>query len=89
MKAYENGEMVFKYGLKFKRVGTSAVLRLKDLDKFMYIMWESERVSLFISGGRKHFVYDYHYTEDFTIATEFKPGWARVPDVFTTTGQLL
>ena len=89
MRKYADYEMVHKYGLEFKRAGTSAVLRLEDLDKFMYIMRESERVSLFISGGRKHFVYDYHYTEDFTIATEFKPGWVRVPDVFTTTGQLL
>ena len=89
MKAYKDYEMVYKYGLEFKRVGTSAVLRLEDLDEFMYIMRESERVSWFISGGRKHFVYDYHGTHDFTIATEFKPGWVRVPDVFTTIGQLI
>ena len=89
MRAYKNGETVYKYGLEFKRVGTSAVLRAEELDEFMYIMRESERVSWFISGGRKHFVYDYHNTEDFIIATEFKPGWVRVPDVFTTTGHLI
>lgn len=89
MRAYQNGEIVYKYGLEFKRLGTSAVLRSEDLDKFMYIMWESERVSWFIFGGRKHFVYGYHNTEDFIIATEFKPGWARVPEIFTTTGHLL
>ena len=89
MRAYKNGEMIYKYGLEFKKVGTSAVLPLEELDEFMYIMRESERVSLFIYGGRKHFVYDYHNAEDFIIATEFKPGWARVPDVFTTTGHLI
>lgn len=89
MRKYENYEMVHKYGLEFKRVGTSAVLSLEELDDFMYIMRESEWVSWFISGGRKHFVYDYHNTEDFIIATEFKPGLVRVPDVFTTAGHLI
>lgn len=72
-----------------KKVGTSAVLRGEELDKFMYIMRESERVSWFIAGGKKHYVYDYHGTHDFTIATEFKPGWVRVPDIFTTDGHLI
>lgn len=89
MISYKDGEVVNKHGLEFKRVGTSAVLSLEKLDDFMYIMLESERVSRFMSGGLKHFVYDYHNTQDFTIATEFKPGWVRVPDVFTTTGHML
>ena len=54
----------------------------------MYIILESERVSQFISGGLKHYVYDYHNTQDFLIATEFKPGRVRVPDIFTTTGHM-
>lgn len=85
---YKDGEVVYKYGLEFKRVGTSAVLSLEQLDNFMYIMLESERVSCFISGGLKHYVYDYNNTQDFTIATEFKPGFVRVPHIFTTTGIL-
>lgn len=89
MRKYENHETVHKYGLEFKRVGTSAVLRLKELNDFMYIMRESERVSWFIAGGKTHYVYAYHGVDDFSIATEFKPGWARVPDVFTTTGHLI
>lgn len=88
MRAYKNLEVVYKHGLEFKRVGTSAVLSLEQLDKFMYIMLESERVSQFISGGLKHFVYDYHNSQDFTIATEFKPELVRVPDIFTTTGYI-
>ena len=89
MRKYENYETVHKYGLEFKRVGTSALLRLKELTDFMYIMRESERVSYFVAGGKKHYVFDYHRTHDFTIATEFKPGWVRVPDIFTTTGHLI
>ena len=88
MISYKDGEVVYKFGLEFKRVGTSAVLPLEQLDKFMYIILESERVSQFTSGGLKHFVYDYHNTHDFTIATEFKPAWVRVPDIFTTTGHM-
>lgn len=49
MRKYENHETVYKYDLEFKRVGTSAVLRLKELNDFMYIMRESERVAYFIS----------------------------------------
>lgn len=89
MRTYKNGEMVYKYGLEFMRVGTGAILRLEGLNEFMYIMCESTRVSWFVAGGKKHYVYDYHGTHDFTIATEFKPGWVRVPDVFTTTGHLI
>ena len=89
MRKYKNGEMVYKYGLGFKRVGTSAVLRLEKLDEFMYIMRESERVAWFVSGGSTHYVYDSHNTNDFTIATVIKPGWVRVPDIFTTTGHLI
>lgn len=89
MRKYENHETVHKYGLEFKRVGTSAVLRLKELNDFMYIMRESERVSWFVSGDKTHYVYDYHNTNDFIIATEFEPGWVRVPDIFTTTGHLI
>lgn len=88
MIAYKDYDVVNKHGLEFKRVGTSAVLPLEQLDDFMYIIVESERVSQFTSGGLKHFVYDYHNTQDFTIATEFKPGWVRVPDIFTTTGYM-
>lgn len=88
MMCYKNYEVVSKFGLEFKRVGTSAVLSLEQLDDFMYTFLESERVSRFISGGLKHFVYDYHNTQDFVIATEFKPGWVRVPDIFTTTGNM-
>ena len=86
MKVYKDYEVVNKYGLEFKKVGTSAVLPLEQLDKFMHIILESERVSQFISGGLKHYVYDYQNTQDFVIATEFKPGWVRVPDIFTITG---
>ena len=89
MRKYENHETVHKYGLEFKRVGTSAVLRLKELNDFMYIMRESEKVSWFVSGCKTHYVYDYHGTDDFIIVTEFKPGWVRVPDIFTTTGHLI
>ena len=88
MMFYKDGEVMYKFGLEFKRVGTSAVLSLEQLDKFMYIMLESERVSCFMSGGLKHYVYDYHNTQDFVIATEFKPGYVRVPDIFTTTGHM-
>lgn len=88
MLFYKNGEVVSKCGLEFKRVGTSAVLSLEQLDDFMYTFLESERVSQFISGGLKHFVYDYHNTQDFVIATKFKPGWVRIPDIFTTTGHM-
>lgn len=86
MKVYKDFEVVNKYGLEFKKVGTSAVLPLEQLDKFMHIILQSERVSQFISGGLKHYVYDYHNTQDFVIATEFKSGWVRVPDIFTITG---
>ena len=89
MIVYKDGEVVHKHGLEFKRVGTSAVLSLEQLDNFMYIMLESERVSCFKSGGLRHFVYDYHQTQDFTIATEFKPGFVRVPYIFKTTGVLV
>lgn len=89
MRAYKNGEMVYKYGLEFKRVETSAVLRLKELNDFMYIMRESEKVSWFVSGCKTHYVYAYHGVDDFIIATEFKPGLVRVPDIFTTTGHLI
>lgn len=89
MKVYKDYERVYKYGLEFKRVGTSAVLLLEELDEFMYIMRESISVACFTSGGRKHYVYDYHSTDDFIIATEFKPGWVRVPDIFTTEGHLI
>ena len=88
MISYKDGDVVYKFGLEFKRVGTSAVLSLEKLDDFMHIMLESERVSRFISGGLNHIVYDYHNTQDFVIATEFKPGWVRVPDIFTTTGYM-
>lgn len=89
MRKYANYEMVHKYGLEFKRVGTSAVLSLEELNDFMYIMRESEKVSWFVSGGKTHYVYDYNSTDDFIIATEFKPGWVRVPHIFTTTGLLI
>lgn len=89
MEVYKDCEVVNKYGLEFKRVGTSAVLSLEQLDKFMHIMLESERVSCFMSGGLKHYVYDYNNTQDFTIATEFKPGWVRVPHIFSTTGIMI
>ena len=75
--------------MEFKRVGTSAVLRMEELDKFMYIMRESDRVAHFVSGARNHYVYGYRSSYDFIIVTEIKPGWARVPDIFTTTGHLL
>ena len=85
----ENFDSVRKHGVTIKRVGTNAVISYEEIDDFMYIFLESDRVSSFRSDGKLHLVYDYHNTFDFIIATDFKKGYFIVPERFTEDGHYI
>ena len=51
------------------------VIRTEDLDEFMYIMFESERIGDPVtSGNYQYYLYDYHGTGDFTFVRINKDG---------------
>lgn len=84
----QDNETTNYLGIEITRRGSSAVVKYADLNDFMYIVFESNPVTHFKSGGKNHIVFDYHSTFDFIIATEFKEGFYTIPDCFMSNGRL-